>query len=137
MGESGIVKLETLGQFERLVLAAVCGIKNAYGVPIHAEVERLYGCPVKISSIYGALERLEAKAYDHWRVPEPSQLRGNKRSGITSLHPPGKKPARWGRNSGTFSGNAPANEHTGGQYGSSCSCSDDFAGLDPRVTLLR
>ena len=43
-------KIETLGQFEQLVLGAVKTIPNAYGPPIHQQVERIYGMPVKIAT---------------------------------------------------------------------------------------
>ena len=60
-----MVKKETLGQFEQLVLLAVKTIENAYAVPVHVQVERNYGQAVKIASIYSALNRLEEKALCH------------------------------------------------------------------------
>jgi DNA-binding PadR family transcriptional regulator len=91
--KSGIVMRDTLGQFEQLVLAAICKVNNAYAVPILAEVERLYGRPVRISSIYITLERLEAKAYVHWRAPE-APLQSNKPKGYYSVAPAGKEALR-------------------------------------------
>ena len=82
-------KIETLGQFEQLVLAAVKTIPNAYGPPIHQQVERIYGRPVKIASIYSCLDRLEEKGYVTWRVADPTPERGNKPKRYYSIAPAG------------------------------------------------
>src|SRR5215471_10091528 len=84
-------KIETLGQFEQLVLGAVKTIPNAYGPPIHQQVERIYGMPVKLASIYTTLDRLEEKGYITWRVADPTPERGNKPKRYYSIAPAGEE----------------------------------------------
>ena len=50
-------------KFERLVLRVVYTTRNAYGVPIQAKVEELWGKPVRFASVYSALDRLEERGY--------------------------------------------------------------------------
>ena len=84
-------KSDSLGQFEQLVLAAVKSIENAYGVPIHAMVEQVYGKPVKFASIYTTLDRLEEKAYITSRDADRTALRGNLPKRYYTIAPRGEK----------------------------------------------
>jgi DNA-binding PadR family transcriptional regulator len=70
-------KIETLGQFEQLVLEGVRTIPNAYAVPVQEHVEKLYGKAVKFTSIYTSLDRLEEKGYVQARKPDHTPERGN------------------------------------------------------------
>jgi DNA-binding PadR family transcriptional regulator len=70
-------KIETLGQFEQLVLDGVRTIPNAYAVPVQEHVEKLYGKPVRHTAIYTCLDRLEEKGYISARKSGPVPERGN------------------------------------------------------------
>ncbi len=89
-----MLKKETLGQFEQLVLLAVKTIENAYAVPVHTQVERNYGQAVNIASIYSALNRLEEKRYVTWRAADPTPQRGNKPKRYYSIAPAGEEALR-------------------------------------------
>ena len=69
---------ELLGPFEQLVLAAVMTLgKNAYGVPIYAEVSRLAERNINMGSMYVTLDRLEEKGFlSSWESDATSQRRG-------------------------------------------------------------
>jgi DNA-binding PadR family transcriptional regulator len=84
-------KIETLGQFEQLVLEGVRTIPNAYAVPVQEHVEKLYGKPVKFTSIYTSLDRLEEKGYVEARKSDPMPERGNFPKRFYSITPLGER----------------------------------------------
>jgi len=86
-----MLKIDALGQFEQLVLAAVKTTESAYAVPILAYIERVSGRPVKLASIYTTLDRLEEKGYITWRVADPTPERGNKPKRYYSIAPAGEE----------------------------------------------
>lgn len=68
-----------LGQFEQTVLAAVlrCGT-NAYGVSIHAAVEKLSGRNVAMGAVYSTLDRMEDKGLIASWLSDPTPERGGR-----------------------------------------------------------
>ena len=72
-------RLETLGQFEQLVLTAVVTLEDAYGVTIHKKVEVL-SAPrrVTLGAVYVTLDRLEDKGYLSSWLSEPTTERGGR-----------------------------------------------------------
>ena len=62
-------KVDSLGQFEQLVLAAVLALgDDAYGVTIHAKIEELaHPKSVGLGAVYVTLDRLEDKG-DHLKA---------------------------------------------------------------------
>jgi DNA-binding PadR family transcriptional regulator len=82
-------KLDSLGQFEQLVLGAVRAIENAYPVPVHRLVEQLYGKPVKFAAVYTALDRLEQKGYVESREADATPQRGHKPKRYYTISPDG------------------------------------------------
>ncbi len=70
---------ETIGNFELMVMLAVIRLgDDAYGVPISQLMEETTGREVLVSSVYGALERLEAKGFVGSEVGEPTPERGGR-----------------------------------------------------------
>ena len=56
------MKGDTLGEFEELVLLAVCSLPgDAYGVSVQQAIERTAGRRCTLGSVYSALDRLERK----------------------------------------------------------------------------
>jgi DNA-binding PadR family transcriptional regulator len=83
-------KIETLGQFEQLVLDGVRTIQNAYAVPVQEHVQRLYGKPVRHTAIYTCLDRLVEKGYISARKAGPTPDRGVFPKRFYSITPPGE-----------------------------------------------
>jgi DNA-binding PadR family transcriptional regulator len=72
--------MDSLGQFEQLVLAAVLAQDdNAYGVTIHAKVEEL-SHPKKATrgAVYATLDRMEDKGLISSWLSEPTKERGGR-----------------------------------------------------------
>lgn len=68
-----------LGEFELMLLLTVIHLGDgAYGVPIACELEKHRGRSVSISSVYAALERLEAKGSITSELGDPTPERGGK-----------------------------------------------------------
>jgi PadR family transcriptional regulator, regulatory protein PadR len=68
-----------LGEFELMVMLAVMFLDDeAYGVPVSRELERYRKRDVSLSSVYGALERLEGKGLVSSRLGEATQERGGR-----------------------------------------------------------
>src|SRR5262249_33538027 len=84
-------KIETLGQFEQLVLDGVRSIQDAYAVPVQEHVEKLYGKPVRFTSVYPSLDRLEEKGYISARKAGPTPERGNFPKRYYSITPLGER----------------------------------------------
>ena len=58
-----MARLDTLGEFEQLVLLAIVHLANeAYGVTIRREIEARTGRSIAVGALYTALDRLERKA---------------------------------------------------------------------------
>jgi DNA-binding PadR family transcriptional regulator len=86
----------SLGQFEQLVLAAIldCG-HNAYGVSIHAAVERLSGGKgVSLGAVYVTLDRLEDKGLISSWHSDPTPERGGRSKRHYRLGPDGERALR-------------------------------------------
>ncbi len=68
-----------LGEFELMILLAILLLgEEAYGVPIARELERTRNRDVSLSSVYAALERLEAKGLVTSTLGDPTPERGGK-----------------------------------------------------------
>ena len=68
-----------LGELELMLLLAVIHLgEEAYGVPIAIELEKYRKTSVAISSVYAALERLEAKGLVTSMLGDPTPERGGK-----------------------------------------------------------
>ena len=75
-----MVKADSLGQFEQLVLTAILQLRDdAYGVTIHAEVEGLARPKsVSLGAVYVTLDRLEDKGLIGSWLSEPTAGRGGR-----------------------------------------------------------
>ena len=73
-------RIESLGQFEQLVLTAVLALKeNAYGVTIHAKVVELSRPrTVSLGAIYVTLDRMEDKGLISSWLSDPVAERGGR-----------------------------------------------------------
>jgi PadR family transcriptional regulator PadR len=72
-------KLESLGEFETLVLMAVLRLdKDAYGMRIHQEIETRARRRCSYGALYTTLDRLEQKGYVSSKVGEPTAERGGR-----------------------------------------------------------
>ena len=75
-----MAQADSLGQFEQLVLTAILSLHdNAYGVTIHAKVERLaHPKPASLGAVYATLDRLEDKKLISSWFSEPTAARGGR-----------------------------------------------------------
>ena len=73
-------KLDSIGQFEQLVLAAILARRDdAYGVSIHSKVEELaHPKSVSLGAVYVTLDRLEDKGMVSSRLSDPTPERGGR-----------------------------------------------------------
>ena len=70
-----------LGELEQLVLLAVLRVGNdAYGVPVHDEIQRRAGRDLTLGTIYKTLSRLEEKGLASSYIGEPTTERGGRRT---------------------------------------------------------
>jgi DNA-binding PadR family transcriptional regulator len=68
-----------LTDFELMILLAILRIgKDAYGVPIAAEIEQTGGRPVLVGAIYTALDRLEENGLVTSCYGDPTPERGGR-----------------------------------------------------------
>ena len=68
-----------LNEIELLALLAVMRLgDDAYGVPIHEEVERLGGRAVSLAGVYGALDRLTRQGVVRTWQSDPRPERGGR-----------------------------------------------------------
>ncbi|UWZ84781.1 PadR family transcriptional regulator [Occallatibacter riparius] len=68
-----------LGELELMLLLAVIHLgEEAYGVPIARELEKYRKADVAVSSVYAALERLQAKGLITSMLGDPTPERGGK-----------------------------------------------------------
>jgi PadR family transcriptional regulator, regulatory protein PadR len=75
-----MARLDSLGQFEQLVLTAIVTLRDdAYGVTIHAKVEELARPRnVSLGAVYVTLDRLEDKGMVSSRLSDPTPERGGR-----------------------------------------------------------
>src|ERR1700729_4184186 len=88
--------MDTLGQFEQLVLTAILALGDtAYGVTIHAKVEEL-SKPRKIArgAVYATLDRMEDKGLIASWLSDPTPERGGRSRRHYRLEKSGEKALR-------------------------------------------
>src|SRR5580693_7861967 len=75
-----MVKPDSLGQFEQLVLTAILTLRDdAYGVSIHAKAQELARPKsVSLGAVYVTLDRLEDKGMITSRLSDPTPERGGR-----------------------------------------------------------
>jgi PadR family transcriptional regulator, regulatory protein PadR len=75
-----MARTESTGSFEQLVLTAILALRDdAYGVSIHAKVEKLaQPRTVSLGAVYITLDRLEIKGMICSRRSEPTAERGGR-----------------------------------------------------------
>ena len=84
-----------LGELEQVVLLAVMQVgREAYGVPIHDEIQRRAGRDLTLGTIYKTLARLEAKGFVASRLGEPTAERGGRAKRYYALTPAGRLAVR-------------------------------------------
>ena len=83
------MKGKNLGEFEELVLLAVCILEgNAYGISVTREIETHTGRSLLLGAIHATLYRLQDKGFLKSKMGGSSSKRGNRRKRlflITSL----------------------------------------------------
>ena len=73
------VELPAIGEFEQMVLLAVLQVReDAYGVTVHAELERHTKRPIARGAVYMTLDRLEKKGLLGSTLSEPTAARGGR-----------------------------------------------------------
>jgi PadR family transcriptional regulator PadR len=81
-----------LGELEQLVLLGVMRVgDNAYGVPVHDEIQRRANRDLTLGTIYKTLTRLEDKGLVASHVGAPTAERGGRRTRIYTVTPAGKR----------------------------------------------
>jgi DNA-binding PadR family transcriptional regulator len=81
-----------LGEFEELVLLAVCILyDDAYGLSIMDEIEKRTGRTVTISSVHKALMRLEQKGFLHSHMGGATEARGGRKKRLFIITGSGKR----------------------------------------------
>jgi PadR family transcriptional regulator, regulatory protein PadR len=75
-----MAKVDSLGQFEQLVLTAILSLgDNAYGITIHRKVGELSRPKsVSLGAVYVTLDRLEDKGFIFSWLSEPTPERGGR-----------------------------------------------------------
>lgn len=73
------MKNKGLGEFEELVLLAVCILEQAYGVTVKKEVEKHSGRSVLLGAVHITLYRLQDKGYLQSEMGGNSEKRGDRR----------------------------------------------------------
>lgn len=81
-----------LGELEQLVVLGVMHAgTDAYGVPVHDEIQRRAGRDLTLGTIYKTLTRLEDKGIVTSRIGEPTAERGGRRTRCYSVTPAGRR----------------------------------------------
>jgi PadR family transcriptional regulator PadR len=81
-----------LGELEQLVVLGVMHAgKDAYGVPVHDEIQRRAGRDLTLGTIYKTLTRLEDKGLVSSRIGEPTPERGGRRTRCYAVTPAGRR----------------------------------------------
>lgn len=74
------MKGDRLGEFEELILLAVCNLgENAYGVTIRETLDKEARRSVSVGAVYAALDRLERKGYVRSWMGGATEERGGRR----------------------------------------------------------
>src|SRR5579863_10100694 len=75
-----MAKVDSIGQFEQLVLTAILTLReDAYGVSIHAKAQQLARPrAVSLGAVYVTLDRLEDKGLISSRLSDPTPERGGR-----------------------------------------------------------
>ena len=81
---------ERLSQLEQFVLLCLLRLEEeAYGVPIHQEIEERTSRSVSIATVYSALDRLEKDGLVTSHLSEPLPERGGRAKRLYRLTPDG------------------------------------------------
>jgi DNA-binding PadR family transcriptional regulator len=81
-----------LGELEQLVILGVLHAgEDAYGVPVHDEIQRRAERDLTLGTIYKTLTRLEDKGLVTSRIGEPTAQRGGRRTRCYSVTPAGRR----------------------------------------------
>ena len=81
-----------LGELEQVVLLAVLRVgAEAYGVPVHDEIQRRAGRDLTLGTIYKTLTRLEDKGLVSSYIGEPTAQRGGRRTRCYTVTNAGKR----------------------------------------------
>ncbi|MEP6491190.1 MAG: helix-turn-helix transcriptional regulator [bacterium] len=81
-----------LGELEQIVLLAVLRVgRDAYGVPVHDEIQTRAGRDLTLGTIYKTLNRLEEKGLVASHVGEPTPERGGRRTRCYVVSAAGKR----------------------------------------------
>ena len=81
-----------LGELEQLVLLGVLRVgKDAYGVPVHDEIQHRAGRDLTLGTIYKTLTRLEDNGLVGSQVGAPPAERGGRRTRCYVVTPAGKR----------------------------------------------
>jgi len=81
-----------LGELEQFVILGVLHAGDeAYGVPVHDEIERRTGRDLTLGTIYKTLTRLEEKGLVTSRVGDPTPERGGRRTRCYTVTPAGRR----------------------------------------------
>jgi len=81
-----------LGELEQLVILGVLHAgRDAYGVPVHDEIQRRAGRDLTLGTIYKTLSRLEEKGLVSSRIGEPTAQRGGRRTRCYAVTPAGRR----------------------------------------------
>lgn len=91
-------KGEFLGEFEQMVLLAILRLgEDAYGMTVRRELEETAGRNVTFGTVYGTLERLEAKGFVTSRHADPEPVRGGRARRYFKVEPLGERAMVRGR----------------------------------------
>jgi PadR family transcriptional regulator PadR len=88
-----MAKLDSLGQFEQLVLTAILMLRDdAYGVTIHSKIQELtHPKSVSLGAVYVTLDRLEDKGLTVSSLSDPTPERGGRAKRCYRLAAPGER----------------------------------------------
>lgn len=80
------MKNQSLGEFEELVLLAVCILeKEAYGISVKKEVEKHSGRSILLGAVHITLYRLQDKGWLHSELGGNTNERGGRRKRFFSV----------------------------------------------------
>jgi len=84
-----------LGELEQVVLLGVLRVgKDAYGVPVHDEIQRRANRDLTLGTIYKTLTRLEEKGLVVAQLGEPTPERGGRRKRFYTVTVAGQRSLR-------------------------------------------
>lgn len=84
-------KGEFLGEFEQMVILAILRLgDDAYGMTVRRELEETAGRSVTFGTVYGTLERLEAKGFVTSSHSDPEPVRGGRARRYFRVEPTGE-----------------------------------------------